>query len=516
MVSRVEVKAPVGSIRDVNPALLPEGVWSSTLNVEFDQRSCVKTSGYTEIFATTPSNILYMQPSLSGGQLIWYEANLTDIYTTEGSVHTNVSSTAGIYDATEDDGWSGVDLNGVAVLNNKHDNPQSFNASSGKFEDLPNWPAATQTDFIGTYKNFLIALGVYKTGAHFENMVKWSSQADPGGVPFTWDETDPTNSAGEVNLQGGGSIKCGAKLKDSYIIYKDSSVTTMNYVGGDFIFSFRQLFDDIGIINKGCVQEFNGNHFVVGRGDVYVHNGVQKKSVINGKMRNFLFTSIRSDAVDRTHVIADYNNTSMWICFCSTRTNVGDSNKGCDLALIWDWTTDLWALREIPYTRFGTFGVVDPKVSDAWDDDTEVWSTDTQVWGEGSYNPSRTTVVFSSTQLDKVYSAGGTSLFDTTPFTSSMEKTDVSLGDDRSIKEIISITPHTSGCGEMEVYVGSAYVQNGPINWKGPFIHTIGSNYKVDFRLTGRYLAVRFVAPSLCDWTLTGYTYEVADTGGIR
>lgn len=512
----VEIKNPVGVNTSLNSADLPPSVWSNVSNVSFKDGKSRKAQGYSQVFGTTPADILYLTNNVDAGQLYWYEATPTKIYRTEGTSHIDLSGPSSPYNATEARGWNGGVLNTVVVMNNGVDKPQCLRRSDATFVDLPNWPVNTTAEVIRVYKNYLVALNVVKSGDEFPTMVKWSSPADPGEVPFTWDETDPTNDAGENNLADtGGAIIDGRKLRDSFIIYKEDSVHSMTYVGGVFVFTFRQLFDDIGALSKNCIAEFDGKHFVVGQGDVYVHNGVQKSSVISGKMREYLFSDIREDSFDRTFVVPDYSNTEMWVCYCSSDRN-DLSLKGCDKALVWNWREDTWSIRDLPLIRYATYGIVDPQLPDYWDAATGPWDTDSVVWGEKNYNPTKLKILMTSVENDKVYVVGNTSVYDGATFTSVLERVNIHLGDDRNIKSLISITPHVQGDGMMTMYVGTSYVQDGAITWEGPYTHQIGSQYKMDFRLTGRYMAIRFEVASSANWALNGYTLELAPNAGRR
>ena len=69
--------------------------------------------------------------------------------------------------------------------------------------------------------------------------------------PDSWDETDTTKSAGFNDLvQIKTEIKDGATLGTNFIIYASDQVWLMEFVGGTFIFNFRKLFTDAGIINQ--------------------------------------------------------------------------------------------------------------------------------------------------------------------------------------------------------------------------------------------------------------------------
>lgn len=514
---RIEFKNPVGMVTDRNSADLPMNAWSSVLNVSFRDGQSRKALGYSKIFGTTPVDTSFLISNIESNQLYWYECTPTKIYRTEGSSHVDLTRASGPYTATEETGWTGTTLNAVVVLNNPNDKPQALRRSDAKFLDLPNWPANTTCRVMRSYKNYLIALNVTKSGTEYPTLVKWSSPADPGEVPSSWNEADPTNDAGENPLSSSGdSILDGRKLRDSFIIYKEQSVHSMNYIGGTFVFGFRQLFDDIGIMSTHCVAEFYGKHFVLGKGDVYVHNGVEKKSVISGKTKDMLFANIRNDAYQRCFVVPDYNSNEMWICYPSNSSGQPPSEKGCDKAFVWNWAEDTWSQRELPKVRYATFGIVDPKVSDGWDSAVGPWNTDEVSWGEQNYNPSKTKILMTSVINDKIYVVGDESSFDGAVYKSLLEKRDIYLGDDRGMKVVTSITPHVSGRGTLQVYVGHSNIQNAPIEWRGPFDYNIGSQYKIDCRVVGRYSAIRFEATNDTSWALNGFTMEYAPLGGNR
>lgn len=512
---RLEIKNPVGVNRSLEAETLPPGVWTDVRNVSFNNGKSRKAQGHESVFGTPPANILTLLPNVIDKVPYWFEATADKIYRTEGSVHTDVSRLAGgPYTATETKRWNGGVLNQVVVLNNETNFPQALLPSASNFVNLANWPANTTCKILRPFKSYLVALNVTKTSVNYPTLVKWSSPADPGQVPSTWDETDPTNDAGENPLADTyGAIVDGRKLKDTFIIYKEDSVYSMRYVGGVFVFQFQQLFDDVGMIAANCVAEFDGSHFVVSWNDVYVHNGVQKKSVIEGHMREYLYSTLRIDANDRTFVVPDYSNTEMWICYVSTDNT---TDNYCDRALIWNWEENTWTIRDLPKVICGTVGIVDPKASDAWDDDPQSWDSDTTLWGDGNYNPAKTKLLFSSPATDKLYVIGSSSLFDTSAFTSRLEKVDMSFGDDHGMKFISSVTPHITGNGTLNAYVGTSNIQGGPVLWRGPFTFNIGQDYKIDCRVNGRYAAVKFEFSSTGNWNLSGYTLEFAPAPGSR
>lgn len=515
---RVEVKNPTGILTDPNPSDVSVGSWTFGNNVKFRNGKATQSDGYSGVLGTPPEPLLQIMPFLSQNTPFWIGASATKLRITTGTgIWTDYTrTTGGAYAATQTNNWNGGFLAGVAILNNPTDIPQSLLPTANNFTNLPNWPATYRAKIIRPFKNYLIALNLTINSVVYPTTVKWSSPADPGQVPFTWNPADPTNDAGENPLADTpGAIVDGKKLRDSFIIYKEDSVYSMRYIGGAFVFQFQQLFDDIGMIAPNCAAEFDGKHFVVGRGDVYVHNGVQKSSVIDGKMKDFLFDAIKNQNIQSTFVVPDYNNTEMWICFAQS---TGATSTGfCDKAIIWNWVEDKWTIRDIPEIITAAIGVVDPQSPDNWDSDPLGWDTDATVWGSQTYNPSKSKIVLNSNVDNKLYVVGESNTFDGASFTSYLEKSDIYMDDDLKIKSFNSLTPHMRGnSGTVSFWIGTSMLQDNPVEWNGPYQFRVGIDHHISFRHFGRYVGVRMEASSDQSWVLNGYTLEFTPTSGKR
>lgn len=513
---RVEIKNPTGILTDPNPSDLPLNAWTGGNNIKFRNGKVSKTDGFTKVFPTPPFQPLHMIPYLSNNTPLWISASTNKINVTQGSTWVDLSRlTGGNYNADISNNWSGGFLSGVAILNNINDIPQALLPNADNFVDLANWPSTHRARVMHPFKNYLVAMNLTVDSVLQPTVVKWSAPAQPGNVPSTWNPADPTNDAGETALADTpGAIVDGVKLRDTFIIYKEDSVYSMRYIGGVFVFQFQQLFDDVGMLAQNCAAEFDGKHFVVGRGDVYVHNGVQKSSVIDGAMRDYLFNSIKNDNARRTFVVPDYNASEMWICFAQ---GVEAATAGyCDKAIIWNWKENKWTIRDVPKLIGASTGVVDPQASDAWDPDVDSWDSDVTAWGSQSYNPSKYKVLIYSNEDNMVYQVGESSTFDGGAFMSFLEKTDIYLDEDHKIKSVSSITPHLSGSGKAKVQIGVSMLPDGPVSWHTPVEFTIGADHKIDCRALGRYVGVRFEFESTAPWVLNGYTLEFTPTAGKR
>ena len=516
---KVEVSRPRGVNIDLSPYELPNEIWSSVSNIDFDNHRTNRALGYEAVFVTPAVTPIIAVPWTDYTAPYWFYASEDKIYRTDGNTNTNVTrQTAGSdvdYTGDYEDGWTSSIFNGALIMNNRQDAPQFYSPASSKMADLTAWPTNWTTGVVRPFKNYLVALDVVNNnGEAFPSMVKWSDTAPLGGIPASWDPVDPAVQAG-YNILPDTAGRCidGLALNDTFFIYKSDAVWAMQFIGGNFIFSFRKVFsDDTGILSRDCVTEFDGKHFVVGVSDVYVHDGTSKKSVITSKMSKALYTQINPDHVDKVKCVADVPRKEIWVYFPTQDSANGAANK----ALVWNWEVDAWSERDIVGVSYITTGVIADETTDpsTWDNDSGYWDTDSTPWGEERFNPSNKSLFIVGYDTPKFYKGNtGLTVNSSVTYISKAEREGIDFGDDKGVKYVNAIYPHFTGEGDVNIYVGSENRQGEGVSWSDPHPFVIGQDYKANFRKSGRYIGVRFESASDDVWALTGYSIEYSHEG---
>jgi hypothetical protein len=529
--------ASIGIITDQLPMQLPAPAWSNGKNVRFLSNKVVKFTGHEEYFDPgddwdgTGEQVYYAIPYNTGTQAVWVYCGLAKVVATDGTDSEDISN--GTYTASADKNWTGGILSTFLIINNGIDYPQSwtgvFNPPSGSdnLADLANFAAeADKCGAMRVYKNYLVALDVTKaSGTRYKSLVKWSDSAALGALPSSWDATDATVDAGETDLSEktkdvnvGALIDC-LPLRDTNIVYSDSQTWAMDFIGGTFVFNFRQIFKNNGILSRRCAAEFEGKHFVVGSGDVYVHDGATLKSVIDHRNKKFLFSNMDGPNYEKTYVFANYEETEMWVCYVSTTNAQDDAQPNTEVlpnkALVWNWRSDTWGQRDlIDSALFGTphisSGIVDTaSTDDNWQTGTRSgveWDDSTTIWDELGFSPQEQSPLLCG---DKLYKGDSTNTFDGSTFESSIERTDIPLGEQDQIMRIKSFYPKMSGSAAVSIHVGSQLAPGGTVNWGTPMNFTPGTDTKIDVRKTGTHAAVKVESVGDQDWSLVGYEIEV-------
>lgn len=277
----------------------------------------------------------------------WAVFNPTDISIWDPEVdnHYNISklATPGTsYTGTWEDRWNSCWLNGIWIANNGVDTPQywSNGDTATRLQNIPAWPTGWQAKVVRSYKNFLIAMNITKSGTNYPALISWSHPADPGSPPSSWDITDPTKLAGDKQLSSTeGAVVEGLALREAFVLYKKDAIVLMQYVGGNDIFSFRDISDATGILGQNCVVEFKpGYHlFLSSDGDVMVNNGQTIESVATGRVLDSIRLSI---ADEYPSLVVRREKKEVWILL----TEQGDDGSSVRIYSwqIWNWETGAW------------------------------------------------------------------------------------------------------------------------------------------------------------------------------
>jgi hypothetical protein len=515
----------LGIIKDRLPHTLPPNAWNDGGNVRFRDSYVEKTDGFQAVFGIPTVTPYALLPVQTENKFNWIYAGLSKVYVFDGTSHTNITrQTAGVdvnYSGLESNRWTLTNMGGVPILNNGSDVPQMWlpATTATKLVALLNWPGNTICEVMRSYRSFLIALNVSKSGVRYPQMVKWSHPADPFNVPTSWSETDPTKDAGEYTFSDTGDwlIDC-LPLRDSNIIYKENTTWGQQFIGGVDIFRFGRLFSTFGALSKDCAVEFMmGRHLVLTQGDVVVHDGQQADSILNGKWRKWLTANINQDALDKCFVALNTAREEVWICLCI------DDATYANVALIWNWRTGTIGRKTLPGVSIIKEGIVIPADADeTWNSDTGTWDSDTTVWGERLYKTGELSMLMASADDARLYKADVGTDDAALPQVSFIERTGLGIPfkqnlppDFTSYKFIRGMWPRIDGTlgGVVKIKIGVQNEINGAVQWGALQNFIIGTTTRVDVLMSGRLLAIHLESDTSVAWRWHGYELDV-DFGG--
>lgn len=504
---------------DLQAIELPDNTLSFVKNARYDNNAFCRTNGHFRVFDSgmlfDPYFALGVRQPLGYS---WVYAGATAIGVVDISgVHNDITPVAGV-SASYADNWVGGIINGVPYLSSPTSNPIFWDGVvSNKMVDITGWPANTKAKAIRTYRNFLIALDLTESSVEYPNRIRWSSSAEAGDIPQSWDETAPALDAGFISLGGteGALIDC-LPLYENNIIYKNNSTYIMSYTGGQQLFSFRELFQDVGIIGRNCAAYFKGKHAVFTQDDLIVHDGRTARSIVDKRLRNFIFNSIHPSFMSQSFVVPYHKKDEIWFCFPSGAGSGGASGSGvADTAVIWNYKDDKCSLRDLQDSPYIGVGVIDKTSAIVdWDTDTEPWDFDTSVWNEQlSGSVSQELLMCSGSYLHKI--DDGTT-FDGEDYPSVIERLSMPITEDYSrVKLIKSLRPHFTGSSGsvIKIRVGGQMNVDDPISWGQEQDFIVGVDDRFYTFVKGLYLSISISSDSGSKWALhtVGIEYSVEE-----
>ena len=499
----------VGIVKDVQPQELPINAWSDGANIRFRDGGVERMKGELQVF-TTPSVVPYwLQPYYQGGKRYWVHAGLSAVYTDDGTTRTNITPstapTGGI-----DNRWTGGVLNGVLVANNGVDAPWYW-GGTGLMLALPGWTAGMKAASLRPFKNVLVALDVTKSSTRYANMVKWSDIAAPGAVPQSWDQNDKTKNAGELDLAEEPSLMVDQlPMGDVNIIYKENSMYAMRATGGTDVFSFQRLPGAVGALGKGCIAQTPFGHVVLTHGDVILHSGQGPKSIINGRMRQWLFKQIDSVNRGRSLVFSNPPVKEVWVCFPELGKNY------CTLACVWNWEEDTWSIRRLNNITCGGVGQLDSGTTNTWASQNYAWADAAQAWNEDPLSSAQERLLIgNASPIINAVEITGT--INGAAYSRVAERTGIALGAPDVVKTVRGLRFRALGAvgTQIQIEVGGQMSMEMPISWSAPVTHIIGGSAygQIDTFANGRFLGVRITSLDNQPWRFQSYDADFIVTG---
>lgn len=512
---RMQNAGALGVIRDLSAHELPLGAWTDASNIRFLDGSAYQFYGHTEVFASPNAAPQYVMPVDVAGVRYWVYVTAANAYAVSAAsgtaVHTDITH------ATPRTGvvnqWTACNFGGIPIFNTGDTStvPMYWDLNlSHKFIDLSNWPASTYCKSLRSYKNFLIALNVTKSGTSYPYMVKWSTSADPGTLPSSWDQTDVTKDAGEMPIpQGQGQIVDGLELRNSFIVYKEGSAHRLDYVGGDLIFSNNQIFGMSGLLNRNCVVEFDGYHLVVTASDIVMHDGYNVQSVLDKKARRYFFQNIDASNKGLVFVFKNPFLNEIFICYPAIGSSV------CNRAIVYNYKDQTVSFRTLPNLNHAAFGPVDISLAGTWAADNDPWSADLTAWNGPDYTPDTARVIMGSTDV-KLYLLDGSASFNGTIPSAYLERRGMGMDDDEHMKLIKSVRPRITGNNGDTVIIKVGGNDSDPYadpTYTISMTHTIGTTVNNDCMVEFRYPAIWIGTGTAYQWRLDSLDVEMEQSG---
>jgi len=178
--------------------------------------------------------------------------------------------------------------------------------------DLVDVPVYQNALTVSDVSRFIIVFGTNDYGSAVLDpmLIRWSNQDDP----FNWTPT-ATNQAGSVRLSHGSEIVTTIQTRQEIVVFTDSSVYSLQYLGPPYVWGSQLLGDSTSIIGPNAVVQASGIVYWMGVDKFYMYDG--RIQTLNCDLRRYVFQDI--NLVQSLQVFAGANEgfNEVWWFYCA-------------------------------------------------------------------------------------------------------------------------------------------------------------------------------------------------------
>jgi hypothetical protein len=183
-------------------------------------------------------------------------------------------------------------------------------------------PLKTNQVLSASIQQFIICMGAdsYTDATHAFNpmLVRWSDQANP--VNWT---PQVTNQSGEFALTNGSFIIGARTTRQEILIWTDSAVYSMQYLGAPYVWGFQILMDNITIMSPNSMITVNNVTYWMGRDKFYVYSGTVQ--TLPCAVRQYVFEGLNINQNFQVFCGSNEGYNEVWWFYCSANSNTVDS-----------------------------------------------------------------------------------------------------------------------------------------------------------------------------------------------
>jgi len=175
---------------------------------------------------------------------------------------------------------------------------------------VTNAPTASRLSLVSTPDRHLLVMGTEKTigttTSQDDLLIRFSSQEDIQTYQPTAE-----NTAGSLRIADGSRIVAAERSRGQILVWTDTSLHSMQFIGPPFTFGLRQLGQNCGIIGQHAGLDLNGVAYWMSQDSFFLFDGSVKK--LPCTVEQFVFDNINITASENAFVghNGEYNEI-MW------------------------------------------------------------------------------------------------------------------------------------------------------------------------------------------------------------
>jgi len=182
---------------------------------------------------------------------------------------------------------------------------------------IANAPTASTLSIVSTETRHLICMGtetsIGNTSTQDKLFIRWSDQEN-----YEFWTPNATNSAGSQRIAGGSEIRSAIPAKGTILVWTDTALQSMSFIGPPFIFGFRQLGNDCGTVGLNSAVVIDDVAYWMSDGQFFRFAGSVQE--IPCPVLNHVFDDINKTQYDQVYAgqTSDFSEVIWYYCSASS------------------------------------------------------------------------------------------------------------------------------------------------------------------------------------------------------
>ena len=206
-------------------------------------------------------------------------------------------------------------------------------------------------------QNYIVVSDIYRFVLCFGTNEYLSETLDP--MLIRWSDQESvidwapaaTSQAGSIRLSNGSEIVTALQTRQEIVVWTDSALYSLQYVGPPDVWTAQLLGDNISIVGQNAKAVASGRVYWMGVDKFYVYDG--RVQTLRCDLRRHVFSNI--NLAQNQQVFAGTNEgfNEVWWFYCSTDSTVVDSY------VVYNYLEDIWYYGSLGRTAWIDSGLRD-------------------------------------------------------------------------------------------------------------------------------------------------------------
>ena len=265
-------------------------------------------------------------------------------------------------------------------------------SGTGAVSTIVDVPTVQNSITVSDSSRFIIAFGCNDYGESTIDpmLIRWSAQDDP----YNW-TPDPTNQAGFIRVSHGSEIVATVQTRQEIVVFTDSAVYSLQYLGPPYVWAPQLLGDNISIQGPNAAAIASGIVYWMGVDKFYTYDG--RVQTLNCDLRRYVFQDFNQSQAAQVFAGTNEGFNEVWWFYCS------ENSTAIDRYVIYNYLEKIWYYGTMSRTAWLDSGLLDYPLAAVYDPATSTGNLVNHEQGLNNNETATTTAInayISSSEFD--------------------------------------------------------------------------------------------------------------------